>query len=120
MTGTLVEGVIRSDNDIRIDGVIKGKLYCKAKVIVGPTGQIEGEIHCENAIIEGKLEGLLKVSELLNVRETAVLDGEVFTKKLMIAAGATFNVTCNMGSIKQKDNKSGSKLDKNIEEEVRS
>jgi cytoskeletal protein CcmA (bactofilin family) len=120
VSGTLVEGTIRSDNDIRIDGIIKGKLYCKAKVIVGPTGQIDGEIHCENAMIEGKFEGLLKVSELLNIRETAVIEGEVYTKKLMIAAGAIFNVTCNMGSSKSKENKAGSKSEKNIEEEVRS
>jgi cytoskeletal protein CcmA (bactofilin family) len=117
VTGTMVEGVIRSDNDIRIDGSIKGKLYCKAKVIVGPTGQIDGEIHCENAMIEGKFDGVLKVTELLNIRETAVIEGEVFTKKLIIAAGAVFNGTCNMGSNKSKG---AVKADKSIEQEIQS
>ena len=69
--GTIVEGAVKAENDIRVDGVIKGSLHCKAKVIVGTTGQIEGEIRCVNAVIEGSFDGTLTVAESLNVRETA-------------------------------------------------
>ena len=57
--GTVVEGSIRCDNDLRIDGTIKGKLTCQAKVIIGPTGMVDGEIHCQNAVIEGRFNGTL-------------------------------------------------------------
>ena len=57
--GTVVEGSIRCDNDLRIDGTIKGKLICQAKVIIGPTGAVEGEIQCQNAVIEGRFKGNL-------------------------------------------------------------
>lgn len=96
--GTTVEGSITADNDIRIDGKIKGTLVCKAKVIVGPNGVIEGEVRCQNAMIEGCLEGKITVSELLNVRETAKINGEVKTSKLIVQTGAEFNVTCVMSS----------------------
>ncbi len=94
--GTTVEGTLRCDSDLRIDGAIKGNLHCKAKVIIGPTGSIEGEVNCQNAVIEGRFKGVLKVAELLNVRETAEVDGEITTNKLLVQSGARFNVSCKM------------------------
>ena len=100
--GTVVEGTITAENDFRVDGKIKGTLICKAKVIVGPTGVIEGEVRCQNAMIEGRLDGKIAVSELLNVRDTAKINGEVKTNKLIVQAGAEFNVTCVMGNQQPK------------------
>jgi len=94
----VVEGSVKSESDIRVDGTIKGKLFCDAKVIIGPTGYVEGEIKCKNAVVEGRFNGMLLVSELLNVRESATVEGEVSTNKLIVQSGATFNVNCNMGS----------------------
>jgi len=95
--GTLVEGTVKSESDIRIDGVIKGTLNCNAKVIIGPSGFIEGKVKCANAVIEGKFEGSLHVTELLNVRENAKISGDVTTNKLIVQSGAVFNVDCKMG-----------------------
>lgn len=94
--GTVVEGSVQSASDFRVDGTIQGKLFCDAKVIIGPTGLVEGEIRCKNAVIEGKFEGTIKVSELLNVRESAKISGDVTTGKLIVNSGADFNVTCTM------------------------
>lgn len=111
--GTVVEGSLRCDSDLRVDGTIKGKLTCKSKVIIGPTGFVEGEITCANAVIEGRFKGNLQVSELLNVRETAEVEGEVVTNKLLVQSGAKFNVTCKMeagganGTLKAADTKTG-------------
>lgn len=95
--GTVVEGSVQSASDFRVDGTIQGKLFCDAKVIIGPTGFVDGEIRCKNAVIEGKFEGTINVSELLNVRESAKISGDVTTAKLIVNAGAEFNVTCTMG-----------------------
>ncbi len=94
--GTTLEGTLNCDSDLRVDGTVKGKISCKSKIIIGPTGQVEGEIACANAVIEGRFKGVLKVSELLNVRETAEVEGEVSTNKLVVQSGARFNVTCKM------------------------
>ena len=94
--GTTVEGSLRCESDLRVDGTIKGKLICQAKVIIGPSGMVDGEIRCQNAVIEGRFKGMLYVSELLNVRETAEVEGEITTNKLLVQSGAKFNVTCHM------------------------
>ncbi|MCC7246027.1 MAG: polymer-forming cytoskeletal protein [Saprospiraceae bacterium] len=115
--GTSVEGSIKCESDLRVDGTIKGKLNCAAKVIIGPTGAVEGEIKCQNAVIEGKFKGVLQVSELLNIRETADVDGEISTGKLLVQSGAKFNVVCKMetgtgnGSMKSGDLKTASSAD---------
>ncbi len=96
--GTNIEGDIQSESDIRIDGTIKGNLKCSAKIIIGSTGVIEGEIHSKNAIIEGKFTGTLNVAELLNVKQTAEVSGEIYTNKLIVESGALFNVSCKMGA----------------------
>ncbi len=102
--GTIVEGTVKSESDIRIDGIIKGSLNCNAKVIIGPSGFIEGEVRCANAVIEGKFEGSLHVTELLNVRENAVVSGDVRTNKLIVQSGAVFNVDCKMGGSEARNN----------------
>lgn len=94
--GTVVEGTLRCDSDLRVDGTIKGKLHCQAKVIIGPTGVVEGEIRCQNAVVEGRFKGVMSVTELLSVRETAEIDGEIITNKLLVQSGARFNVSCKM------------------------
>ena len=102
--GTNVEGNITAENDIRVDGVIKGTLVCQGKVIIGTTGYINGEIKCQNAVIEGKFHGKLDVSELLSVKETAEVIGDVKADKLMVMPGALFNVTCIMRTTTQTPN----------------
>ncbi|MDB4539041.1 polymer-forming cytoskeletal protein [Saprospiraceae bacterium] len=100
--GTKVEGTVSSESDIRIDGIIVGTLNCKSKVIIGPTGAIEGDVKCENAVIEGRFEGNLKVNQLLTVKDSAEVHGDVNTNKLLVQSGAIFNVTCSMGANQNK------------------
>lgn len=100
--GTNIKGNIDAANDIRIDGTLVGKLDCKGRVIIGPQGKIEGDIQCINAIIEGAFSGTISVKELLTVKETGTVNGEVSTDKLFIQTGAVFNVTCTMGGQKLK------------------
>lgn len=96
--GTKIEGTVNANSDIRVDGAIKGKLFCDAKVIIGPTGKVDGEIRCDNAVIEGKFEGTMTVKELLNIRETAAVDGDITCGKLIVQPGGTIDGTLTMAS----------------------
>ncbi|MDG2448996.1 MAG: polymer-forming cytoskeletal protein [Saprospiraceae bacterium] len=95
--GTSVEGTINADSDIRIDGEIKGNLFCRGKLILGERGKIVGDIECNNALIEGEIRGKIVVKELLQVKDSAIIDGDIATDKLNVESGAVFNVSCNMG-----------------------
>ncbi len=103
--GTSVEGSLKANSDIRIDGRLNGKLECAGRLIIGGSGVIDGEVDCQNAIIEGKFIGKLNVKELLDIRESADVNGDVSTNKLLIQSGAVFNVNCDMGGRKIKNKK---------------
>ena len=98
--GSKLEGTVTSENDFRIDGEFIGNLYCQARVIIGPTGNFSGEVHCENAIIEGNFNGSMITRDVLEVREGAVIEGDVATNKLIVQSGSVFDVKCNMGDKK--------------------
>lgn len=95
-SGTKITGDISADSDIRLDGELDGNIKCSGKVILGPQGRIKGEIDCQNAVIEGTIEGVLRVAELLQVKDSARINGEIKTLKLMVQPGAIFNVKCQM------------------------
>lgn len=94
--GTSIIGNIESNGNIRIDGNLKGTINTGGKVILGSTGSVEGDIICFNADVEGKVNGTIKVKELLSLKSMALVTGEIFTDKLAIEPGARFTGTCRM------------------------
>ena len=98
--GTKLVGDLNAQNDMRIDGTLEGNLSCAGKLILGPKGLITGQIDCQNAVIEGSIDGIIRVKELLQVKESANITGEITTSKLMVQPGAIFNVKCSMGGQK--------------------
>ena len=95
---THVEGTIRTASDFRIEGALVGSLDCQAKLIIGPSGNVDGEVSCKTAMIEGVFEGNLRVSDLLEVRQTARVDGDISYGKLKIDAGAQLTGQLKQGS----------------------
>ncbi|MET2983866.1 bactofilin family protein [Aureibaculum conchae] len=94
-------GDIKSDGDFRIDGNVKGTIKTSGRVVIGKEGLVDGTIDCSNADIEGKFSGNLNVDELLSLKATATINGEVVLGKLSVEPGANFNASCNMkGNIK--------------------
>ena len=97
--GTSIKGDIRSNGDFRIDGSLNGSIHSKGKVVIGASGKIEGEINCQNADISGKIEAKVIAHELLTIKSTAVLKGDIYVNKLAIEPGAKFTGTCNMNEL---------------------
>lgn len=100
-TGTVIDGDIKSNGDFRIDGQLKGSINSKGKVVVGSSGRVEGDIVCQNADISGTVQAKLVVHELLTLKATATIHGDIFTSKLAIEPGARFTGSCNMGELPQ-------------------
>ena len=94
--GTTIEGDIKSDGDVRIDGTLNGSLTIKGKLVLGTTGMVDGEASCQNADISGTITGKIKVTELLSLKATSKLMGDITTNKLSIEPGANFSGSCAM------------------------
>lgn len=106
--GTTLKGNIEAHGCFRIDGIVEGSIKTPAKVVIGKDGVVNGDLECENADIEGKFTGSLKISGTLSLRSTAHIEGEAVVGKLAVEPGATFNATCTMrGAMKAINNEKG-------------
>lgn len=101
-SGTIITGDVSCENDIRLEGTLNGNLVVKGKVVIGGTGVIKGEVMCQNCDIEGVLDGKITTHELLSLRATAKVTGDIFTTKLAIEPGAVFTGLCTMNSNTEK------------------
>ena len=95
--GTIIEGEINSDADIRIDGRVRGNVTSKGKIVLGATGIIDGDIRSENAYLEGRVTGRVEVADLLILSKNSFVNGDIVIKKLVVEEGAKFNGKCTMG-----------------------
>lgn len=96
---TFIKGEINSDGDFRIDGVVEGVVKAKGRVIIGKEGKVEGAVECSNADVEGEVSGNLLVANMLTLKSTAIVSGDVVIGKLTVEPGASFNATCNMKGV---------------------
>jgi cytoskeletal protein CcmA (bactofilin family) len=97
--GTTIEGNVDAQGDIRIDGKIIGNVVSKGKVVLGTTGIVEGNIIAKNAEVAGETVGKINIEELLTLKGTANINGDIVTSKLMVETGANFTGTCQMGAV---------------------
>jgi len=102
---TTINGDITSEGDFRIDGLVEGTIKTKGRVIVGKSGEIKGKVECTNADFEGAFSGELIVHNLLTLKSTSTISGDVIIGKLSVEPGASFNATCSMkGAVKELTN----------------
>lgn len=95
-SGTTLKGDITSNGDIRIDGTLQGNIHCTAKVVIGANGTVEGDISGAQADIMGKVNGTIKVKELLQLKGGSQVNGNLYATKLQIEPTASFNGQCHM------------------------
>lgn len=103
--GTVIEGTVKVQSSMRLDGRINGKVMTTDSLVVGKEGEIEGEIRVKNAVIAGNVKGQVFASGKVVLEARSVMTGEIKTSKLSINDGAQFDGTCSMredgGPIKQ-------------------
>jgi cytoskeletal protein CcmA (bactofilin family) len=110
--GTVIEGVIKSESNLRIDGEFTGELITKGRLVVGPKGRVQGTVHCLCCDVEGSLEGEVTVLELLAMKASSTVQGDLYYGQLSVEAGAKALGTFRMGVAEQnKSEKTASKAD---------
>jgi cytoskeletal protein CcmA (bactofilin family) len=109
--GTIITGDIVSKGDIRIDGTLNGSVNTEGRVVLGREGVIEGDVICKDADISGAIKAKITVSQLLSLKSSAKLNGDIITNKLSIEPGAAFSGSCSMGAVIKDLNDAG-KIDK--------
>ena len=95
--GSVLKGNLSSSGNVRLEGKVIGDLSSSSKVACGETSVVDGNVVAENAEIAGKVTGKVTVDELLILKSTASIHGDISTSNLIIESGANFNGACTMG-----------------------
>ena len=100
--GTIVNGSIETFGNLRVEGKVIGDIKTKSKAAFGNSSKVEGSVLAQNAEVAGHITGTIEVTELLVLKTTASIDGDIITNKLLVESGASFNGKCKMG-VKSKE-----------------
>jgi len=95
--GTSIEGNVKSNGDVRIDGTLTGSVETASKLVLGNSGKIIGNVKAKSADISGTIEGDLSVGEILFLKSSSKVHGDIRTDKLVVESGSEFNGKCEMG-----------------------
>lgn len=99
--GVTIEGKVSSNGSIRLDGKINGDIISEGNVTIGDQGEVNGKVNGLSITVGGKVEGSINAKEKLMLESKANLKGDVFTKILVVEAGARFDGKSNMGGSSQ-------------------
>ena len=84
-----IEGTIRGEEDLLIEGSIKGNIEMKSHhLTVGPKGQVQAEVRAANVTISGKLEGNINATGRVEITKAADFNGEIKAKSISVEDGA--------------------------------
>jgi cytoskeletal protein CcmA (bactofilin family) len=102
--GAILEGNIKTDKVVRVDGKILGNIEASG-VLIGAEAQVVGDINTEIVIIGGKVKANINAKESVEILSTAVVAGDIKTNMLTIAEGAQFDGKSSMSN--SENNSSG-------------
>lgn len=96
--GTVFEGTVRAENDVRASGQVIGTLQVEGKAMISESGSVDGEIIATNADVAGRVQGDIEIEERLVLKSTARVEGNIETDRLVVEEGAQFTGECTMGT----------------------
>lgn len=86
-----IKGELSGSEDIYVDGQVEGSIQLAGNsVTVGPNGRVKADITAQNLTVSGTLDGNVRASERTELRKTAVVNGDVQTRRIAIEEGAYF------------------------------
>lgn len=94
--GSHLQGELRFDASFRVDGKLTGKVESEGDLIVGETGDIDGEIRVGQIFISGTVRGNITATKRVQISPSGKVFAEIDTPALVIEDGATFEGSCAM------------------------
>jgi cytoskeletal protein CcmA (bactofilin family) len=94
--GAELTGEVSFTNGLRVEGVIKGKIRSEAVLEIGPGGRVDAEVHIRKIIVNGEFHGVIHATDRVEIHKDGKVYGDIYSRCLIIEAGATFDGHCNM------------------------
>ena len=98
-----VEGTIRTDRDLRVEGSVSGTIECDGVLFVAEGAIVDAEIDASTIIVAGEMSGTVRCRGRLEIQSTGIVRGDVKTGALVIQEGARYEGQIAMDTAEARD-----------------
>ncbi len=99
----MIDGTITGSEPVAVEGSIRGKINLTGDLHIGTTARVEASVHAKNVTVEGKVTGDISADDRLELVSGAMVDGNIKAPKIIVAEGAKFRGSVDMGSPRPKE-----------------
>lgn len=89
--GMRIIGDIESTGVVKVEGTVEGNIRGARQVLLGRQGQITGDVHARDIVLGGIVTGTVKAVERVEVQGTSAVNGDIFTRTIIVMEGARIN-----------------------------
>jgi cytoskeletal protein CcmA (bactofilin family) len=87
----VVKGELSGSEDLYLDGEVEGSIELREHhLTIGPHGRVRATVHARDVVVHGHLNGNVHGTERVELKKSAVLTGDILTKRIVIEDGAVF------------------------------
>jgi cytoskeletal protein CcmA (bactofilin family) len=93
----VIKGELSGSEDLTVDGQVDGQIELKQSVLtIGQNGRIRAEILAKGVVVLGEVVGNIKASDMVSIRDTGAVEGDIISPRIAIAEGARFRGKIDM------------------------
>ncbi len=93
----VIKGDISGSEDLVIAGRVEGSITLDGRALtLAPGAHVVGTIAAASIVVSGTVEGSVEAGERLELKNTAVVDGDLSTPRRVVADGADVRATVDM------------------------
>jgi cytoskeletal protein CcmA (bactofilin family) len=99
----VIDGTISGSEPVFVEGTVRGKINLTGDLRIGTRARVEAAVHAKNVTVEGKLNGDVSADDRVELVLTSVVDGNIKAPKIVVAEGAKFRGSVDMGSTRPRE-----------------
>lgn len=93
-----IDGTVTGSEPVVVEGAVRGKIDLTSDLRLGVKARVEATVHARNVTVEGKVFGDISADDRLELVSTSTVEGNLKAPKIVVAEGAKFRGSVDMGS----------------------
>lgn len=89
--GMRVVGDVECSGVLKIEGVVEGSVRGARQLLLGRQGEVKGDLQAREIVLGGRVEGTVVAEERIEIQGTALVNGDVHTKSIVVLEGGRIN-----------------------------
>ena len=94
--GTTISGDIECSGVLKVEGHVNGSVLQARQVMLSKDGAIHGHVTAHEFVVGGVVDGNVSAADRLELQPTAVVNGDITTKSIVVMEGARINGSVKM------------------------